>query len=566
MKEHAFITTSFRDVKLAKACAAKGHLVVAGTARTHSLLRETGIDPARADTLVSEHEAQNILEQTDQLTCRLQQRTQDRAMPPGLQAIMLADLTRVLFRYLGLKAIESATGRTLWIASRSSSPAGSSHPLAHIKEIPVTNVSYPGEKAAWGLRFPIHLWKAPPGAALDFQTPSGKKISDDEHASFVLRARQSRLRGLDHLAHNALEAGRAIFSSKQPTFRYSVSRVTGLSWCDNRMNLPASLEQFGDDIRGIVARTLRETEAIHSSYHDSVRRLLPVASRVSTAKFNHVGTSAIAGIITALHESGIKTSLKSHGALVPHGSGARERVVTHLSNCVNNSFPDIAELLPRSPLQAEAANPGQTITQRSRLHQPNSANHDPLRPFRVYYAPNCFGWIDGYHGVSISCFETLRCMEYLAQRVTQMPSTELFLRIKTTASDMANKGEKPPERAVAPGDVAHLFSPQAGVIDACHGSHSEYLSRADLVVSEGVTAVMFESLEHRKPLLLLNESRLRPPSLPAVTLEQLRAGAARSPVYAGYCDSSLPKLLTLIGERHRDAPLRDDELRDYIWV
>ena len=141
----------------------------------------------------------------------------------------------------------------------------------------------------------------------------------------------------------------------------------------------------------------------------------------------------------------------------------------------------------------------------------------------------------------------------------------LDLRIKTTPLDLAKAGSKP-FRGMLPEDVAHLIDPDAGIHDASVGSHANYMKDADLVVTEGLTAVMFEALELRIPVLLLQSSPLAVPSLPSIGLPNQGGLQQRGAVYSADVTSDLTSVLDQIKKSHQGAPLQDDELRSYIWV
>ena len=84
-------------------------------------------------------------------------------------------------------------------------------------------------------------------------------------------------------------------------------------------------------------------------------------------------------------------------------------------------------------------------------------------------------------------------------------------------------------------------------------------------MTEGLTAVMFEALEHRTPVLLLSDGGILP-SLPAVGAADLLAGAPRGAVYAATAADDLAAVLGAIRARHEGQPLTDAELADYVWV
>jgi hypothetical protein len=159
----------------------------------------------------------------------------------------------------------------------------------------------------------------------------------------------------------------------------------------------------------------------------------------------------------------------------------------------------------------------------------------------------------------------LETVESLTQAVRDQDDTTLNLWIKTTPLDLAKVGARP-FRGMLPEDVAHLIAPERGIHDASVGSHASYMKDADLVVTEGLTAVMFEALEQRIPVLLLQTTPNAIPSLPAMKLPASLPFEERSAVYSSDVGQDLSLVLAQIKAAHQGAPLQDVELVPYVWT
>ncbi|MEO1141941.1 MAG: hypothetical protein AAFW66_06310, partial [Pseudomonadota bacterium] len=181
-----------------------------------------------------------------------------------------------------------------------------------------------------------------------------------------------------------------------------------------------------------------------------------------------------------------------------------------------------------------------------------------------YFAPNFLSWFVCFHGMTQSCFEAEYCIRKLVETIRELPKVELYLRIKTTVQDNASKLAKLPTRGLLPADISDVFDPAHGIIDATHGSHQKYLTDADLVVTEGATAVMFEALEHRKPVLFLNRDISREPSLPAIRLPG--SISQRAACYTASALEDLVPTVTSLEHHHKDKPLTNSELSGFVWI
>ena len=120
---------------------------------------------------------------------------------------------------------------------------------------------------------------------------------------------------------------------------------------------------------------------------------------------------------------------------------------------------------------------------------------------------------------------------------------------------------------IHPEDLSDLYEPAQGIYDASLGSHSAYLEQADLVVSGGLSAVVFDALERRIPLLLLLPHAERVRALPAASVAELFSDAAPpQPVYRASLEDDLGRVIRRIRDKHQNHTLTDAALAPYIWT
>jgi hypothetical protein len=380
---------------------------------------------------------------------------------------------------------------------------------------------------------------------LDFRSSSGKQNSK-ETLLVTLSGKHDRLFGISNWSANTLRA----ISGKQNRFRFDVG-AHKVGYLGN------SKRSAGAYIISLATEFYRWEAALSSLLRSS-------GDVPHKALFNHVGNVSTAGCASALINADIESHLSSHGAMIEHGSKARHIVSAALGNCIYNSYPGMHFLKPRSPLQVPKEWPSTRIVREPRCTQPADSRSE--RPFSILYAPNFLSWWQCYHGLVPSCYETRKCAEGLVEAISKIENAILNIRIKTTVNDVAKQSDANEIRGILPEDFNDLYNNDVGVFDASLGSHKSLLSEADVVISEGVTAVLFEALEHRKPLLLLNQDAGRTPTLPAKRFEDLLRTGKRSAVYASGIEDTLPSLIAKIRELHLGKPLTNEELAPYIWV
>jgi hypothetical protein len=273
-------------------------------------------------------------------------------------------------------------------------------------------------------------------------------------------------------------------------------------------------------------------------------------------------------MLAAMTEAGVTVVQESHGNVVVHGAGSRRALAAALAGDGYTSFPGSRLIAPRSPLQAAGLPPGPRLAPSVRVAAPEAVPAAPAegRPFRILAAPNFLPWPQAFPGFVPSCFECQKTMEALARAVAGDPAFELRIRIKTTVADVADERMMGVSRGVVPEDMADVTALSDNIRDASLGSHREGLLWADLVVTEGMTNVLYEALELRRPVLLLNLSSRRAPTVEAARPLGPGATSPQGPIYAAGCDEDLPAVLRAIRDRRMGQALTDADLEGLVWL
>jgi len=527
------VVKNARQLKTILKNSPSGQSLVAGTARIYRKLQRAGFNVVNVDAALDERKKSIILNAVAQWVPEVVSKCDEAKIPRDMAAILQAGIAKALF---GKFSHEIFTGkRREDFMEQVDLDFGRSIKFDRI----LRNIN----SSAFPFGRTYHL---------NFCSSSGN-VPGDNVSQIHLSPKTDHLWGLENWITNTLRG-----SKKNNRFRIDVHKAPRDF---------GKVDQFGDqgNLEGFLQETCFEICANFFRYKLAAAAFVDsVPQKPELATFNHVGDAKTAGFASALAEARIPTEMASHGAMVVHGGGGREKVASALANCIYNWFPGMDTLVPRSPLQVPPGLTGTSIRKAVRVRPSVPRNRN--QPFTILYAPNFLPFHSCYHGISASCFETRACAEGLVAAFRNLENSRLNIRIKTTVKDVAKINDTNENRGLLPDDLDDLYDPDNRIYDTSLGPHSALLSEADLVVTEGVTAVMFEALENRKPVLLLNQSSDRIASLPATRYCKLAVSNKRSAVYASGVEKTLPKFLERIRGLHMAKPLTDQELSGRIWL
>ena len=533
--------------------------IAAGSYHVWSALTKIGYTVLAPGTDWDESGKAEILQQVADVAQTASSSLEQFEFTAAQKATMLAKLVQASFQYFAHDAAENKIGKKI-IKS-----------LVDVKQSPA-NLSQVRESGLWSKivtrrNHLLFLRRALRRGKLDFRSPSGVKLGDRyqkvESIRVIARLDDHPLGPLRNWRSNLWHG--YVKRKKDSDWRLLIN----LPYV--HQNYPEGLRAkisstTGPRIGGFVNDVLSNSLCIFETYYCAMKNFLADANYVpSIALFNHAQTEVTAGFATALRDRGAITSMVSQGGLVVHGSQARVVVSEILAGAIYNYHPSMRQVAPRSPMQVGPAWNASVIRQ-VRIKDSDHSRSSDERPFKVVYAPNFVSWYECFHGLSASCFETRVCAERLSSAVKRLDGVNLFIRIKTTNADVSEKGVENSSRGLTPSDLSDLIDEQSGVFDASHGSHAGLIADSNLVITEGVSTVMFEALEHRKPVLLLNQHPLRTPSLPSFNAAELTTGSSRHAVYSASSEDDLDLIISQILDLHKDQPLNEYELRPYVWT
>lgn len=561
--QKSVLITSLEGVDRARDWHEQGDQLVAGAAHIATRLRAIGLPHVSGGDLLSPSLQRDLLFQVSTATEQFDTAMLCRTDILPLAAIARSEFIRTLYAVLGYRACAEKLGHDLRVERAGALAQSVVAPDRQDRQVVgrlmafdrslLRTTDHQTQKSDWELDF-----MSLSGGKLDASFSSTRRVTlrikTDSRwkialSNFAKRTR-GRLKGQGHVLGLSLPGLRDV-----PDFFSDVLDNCGQTARDAALIKPV-LDAVAHDF---FAQAQALTDLI--AHHGAPRM----------AYFNNVTTRS-AGFAYALSRLAVPCRMRSHGSMVSYGTGARHVLAEALGSAAYNGFPGMSELETRSPLQIPKSPGPAKIIKMSRVccvdPQPAQSPR-PAAPFRIYAAPNFLPWYMCYWGLTPSCFDTLKGLTELAKAVYGMDGVHLDLRIKTTVKDVAkstpNSG---PDtfRGLLPMDTSHLINPANGVHDASTGSHAEYMSKADLVVTEGVTAVMFEALEQRIPVLLLRPHEEIQSSLPSQARPTRDVTPARSAVYSCLATADLAQVLTQIRAQHQGADLTDAELAPYVWL
>ena len=290
-------------------------------------------------------------------------------------------------------------------------------------------------------------------------------------------------------------------------------------------------------------------------------------NRPTEGWFNFVKNPRMAAAITALHELNVPVRFQTHGGAHVFGSSAQKKISEILAKAHFNSFPSARYLYPRGRMQETTSDPKQVIFKQNDRLVPEAFSHlksSHATRLKIAYVPSFIAWEANYWCLANSCFDTFEVAEQLLDLVSDM---DIDLRIRLRGNiDTHLKGAK--KRTLTGIDVRQLtaqIEKTANVTDASKNSYVELLTWADLIITEGLTAVTYDALDRRKPVLSLRSNASIRGSFPGEHPKNLNLGE-RHALYSATIDDLTAYDLKLLAKYHYNNPLTNTELRPYLYV
>lgn len=313
----------------------------------------------------------------------------------------------------------------------------------------------------------------------------------------------------------------------------------------------------------ILEATCEEYLRYRHAFFDAFRDNPP-----QEALFNHIKNPRMASAMAALEGLGVSTRFQSHGGMHVFGSPAQRKISEALSVSYFNSFPAARFIYPRGPLQEPMLRPQQTLAQQNDRLKPRSTALDENREgtrFRIAYVPSFIAWKDNFWGLANDCYDTFDVTKYFLGLGMKIEGTEIRVRIRGSLDTHLAGSRRRIMTGVDVSSLGSMFKMTDKIVDCSGGSYSELLEWADLVVTEGITAVTYDALDRRKPVLSLRARKNIRGAFPAEHPSVLMTEGRRA-LYSASIGDFNGADIALLARHHRGTPLNDNELNNYIYT
>lgn len=275
------------------------------------------------------------------------------------------------------------------------------------------------------------------------------------------------------------------------------------------------------------------------------------------AWFNFVKNTQMAALMSFLNDQGVPVKMQSHGGLHVFGTDSQELITSALSNGMYNNHPAVAYVYPRSIHQLNQVYGHQNlkICYAPKLCRKQENN----KKFTILFAPNFLNWWEANWGVHSTCFDVIKVLKHLINLTEDSNVIELNVRIKLGLSDTQKKSDLEKMIGIDPETINNLLEKHDNVRDVTLESYEASISSADLVVTEGMTSVIYDSLEHGKPVLCLRAVR----EVRGLAAGQRPGSNDRAVVYSDSVDDfGLPEL-DWLAFNHVGKPLTSEEVAGF---
>lgn len=380
---------------------------------------------------------------------------------------------------------------------------------------------------------------------LDMQSPSGKKTKT--FSSEYPKADLAFVTPMDMFKQKLFGKNKnkilltAVYSSQSVLF-HKFSTLSKLF-----------KHEFFDPLQALI-------ESVEKSYHGSYQALQMFYSQNALPReawFNHVKNTQMAALMTFLSDQGVPVKMQSHGGLHVFGTSDQAFITSALSDGMYNNYPAVADIHPRSICQVNKVYDKQNVEiQYTPYTCPKKASN---KRFTILFAPNFLNWWETNWGIHSTCFDIIKVLRHLIKLSEQSDAFVLNVRIKLGLSDTQKKADLVKMIGIHPGTVHHLLEKQANVRDVTLESYETSISSADLIVTEGMTSVIYDALERGKPVLCLRADR----EVRGLAAGQRPGSNGRAVVYSdSIVDFGLPELEWL-ASNHFDKPLTNEEVSGF---
>jgi hypothetical protein len=462
-----------------------------------------------------------------------------------LKSVLMSELTKFLLHFHYVHELEKFLGGKIYCLEKST--------LIRFNQLHLPDPEYsPGRPiTSSGISFLKHK-----PYVLNLMTATGRKVLATEANRNYFRLKKS---DLSLWACSFQNFARTVFRSKNKLRAKKICVPKSYSENQPAIKMRDASSELIEQLNILVTRVVE----IFNSHRIALKYFLEQWGTPEEILLNCVSGPEQAGYVAALHDYKSPIKMLSHGCMIVHGEAERQYVTSFLANSIYNFFPGVTQIFPRSPFQVPETLPDTKVVKVSRI------NHDKVRDQRsskliIYAAPNFTRFRECLYPIAMSCFDTYRNLTALSENLAARTDVELLIRVKVAAEDNVKSIRKHNFRGLTPDDLADVFHENANVTDACYGSHQKYLMDCDIVVTEGISAVLFEALEARKPVILLGKPGLSP-SIPSQHLDEVHELTPRSAVYWTQYAQQIQKKLDWIASRHKDKPLQQTELEKYVW-
>lgn len=523
---------------------ADGHTLIAGSLSVLKLLQKQYIhvlDPSEFSSAIHPETTLSIV--AEQL--RVIEQQVGSKYNQMLKSVLMSELTKFLIHFHYVHELEKFLGGKIYCLENST--------LVRFNQLHLPDPEYsPGRPIrSSGISFFKHK-----PYVLNLMTPTGRKVLATEANRNNFRLKKSDLSLWICRFQNF---ARTVLRSKNKLGAKKICVPKSYSQNEPAIKMRDASSELIEQLNILVTRVVE----IFNSHKIALDYFLAQWGAPMEVWLNCISGPEQAGYVAALCDSKSPIKMLSHGCMIIHGEPERQYVVSFLANSTYNFFPGITKIIPRSPFQVPKAIPDTKVEKVCRICDENM-NGQIASKLKIYAAPNFTRFRECLYPLSINCFDTYRNLTTLSENLAARTDVELLIRVKVAVEDNVKSIRKHNFRGLTPDDLADVFHDNTNVTDACYGSHQKYLMDCDIVVTEGISAVLFEALEARKPVILLGRPGLAP-SAPGQHLDDVDPLTPRSAVYWTHSAKEIAQNLDWLASRHKGKPLQKTELEKYVW-
>jgi hypothetical protein len=384
---------------------------------------------------------------------------------------------------------------------------------------------------------------------IDFQSPSGRKTGIFPNLKNIHSIKFTSL--MSYIYHASKPENNTIYITVTPVKK----QANCVCWEKLKNKFEATLSHY-------LFNKINSEYYNFTAHYNTLEKMFKKKRLPAAVYFNFVKDTRMAACLAFFGDQGVKINMQSHGALHVFGNSDEITISKTLSQSIYNCPPGISEVYLRSKLQLYGL--PDNVSANLKLVSPKT-NFLKKNKFQILIAPNFTNWLETPWGLHSTCHDTIRVLSHLALLMHATPEIDWTLRLKFSLSDVPKESDLNRMQGLSTHCVQSMFQGLKNFKDVSKQSYNSCIQNSDLIITEGLTTVPYDSWENCRPVLFLRSSK-NVRGLQRRTDESMRQYFKRGAYHSQSLENFTTDQLYRLRDLYWNKPLENDELKNVLRV